>query len=253
MAEPPSGPESHNLSGRRVSQAREQRPSLRPEEPQRPSLRPEEPQRPSLSPEEPRPPEGAPAGPQQPWGPEAGFFPDLGELPEYPTFNTLYYPQAMPPFRDELGGEEEEEGDEGYVLQQLQRDSQMFQQLEAAYQPPTSQLLNELTSLYQHDDVQYSQDTPHGPYLRDDPALGFSASELGFMPYGSEVPEPEPRELAIQNAKAYLLQTSVSGDISLCVRGAGWVGARSRVGGPQGDPLVTAGPLHPHLTVTWAA
>lgn len=208
MAEPPPDPGSHNLSGRRVSQARAQRPSLRPEEPQ--------------------PPEGAPAVPQQPWGPEAGLFPDLGELPEYPTFNTLYYPQAMPPFGDELGGEEEEEGDEGYVLHQLQRDSQMFQQLEAAYQPPTSQLLSELTSLYQHDDVQYSQDTPHGPYLRDDPALGFSASELGFMPYGSEVPEPEPRELAIQNAKAYLLQTSVNGDISLCVRGAGWVGARSR-------------------------
>lgn len=101
-------------------------------------------------------------------------------------------------------------------LQQLQQSQGgFFQQLESpVYQDPGANVLGQYT-MYQRDDPQFMQTTEHGPYLRDDPALHFSPSELGFMNFGMEMPEPEPRELAVQNAKAYLLQTSISCDLSL--------------------------------------
>ncbi|MBZ3878152.1 Radial spoke head protein 6-like protein A [Sciurus carolinensis] len=103
------------------------------------------------------------------------------------------------------------------LMQQLQRLQQgqggFFQQLESpAY--PGANVLGQF-SMYQRDDPQFMQNIEHGPYLRDDPALQFSPSELGFMNFGTEMPEPEPRELAVQNAKAYLLQTSINCDLSL--------------------------------------
>ncbi|XP_077603228.1 radial spoke head protein 6 homolog A isoform X2 [Crocuta crocuta] len=101
------------------------------------------------------------------------------------------------------------------VLQQLQQgQGSLFEQLESAYQGSGADFLGQF-NMYQREDMQYSQDAQHGPYLRDDPALQFSPSELGFMPFTMEEPEPEPRELAVQNAKAYLLQTSVNCSLSL--------------------------------------
>ncbi|KAG3256280.1 radial spoke head protein 6 homolog A [Ictidomys tridecemlineatus] len=101
-------------------------------------------------------------------------------------------------------------------LQQLQQSQGgFFQQLESpVYQDPGANVLGQY-SMYQTDDPQFMQNTEHGPYLRDDPALRFSPSEMGFMNFGMEMPEPQPRELAVQNAKAYLLQTSISCDLSL--------------------------------------
>ncbi|XP_019485045.1 PREDICTED: radial spoke head protein 6 homolog A [Hipposideros armiger] len=100
------------------------------------------------------------------------------------------------------------------LMQQLpQVQGNLFQQLESAYQEPQPDLGQ--FSMYQREDLQFSEDTQHGPYIRDDPALHFTPSELGFMPFHMEVPEPGPRELAVQNAKAYLLQTSVNCDLSL--------------------------------------
>ncbi|XP_006142152.1 LOW QUALITY PROTEIN: radial spoke head protein 6 homolog A [Tupaia chinensis] len=89
----------------------------------------------------------------------------------------------------------------------------LFQQLESTYHDPRG-LLGQ-ASLYQTEDQQFNDSAPHGPYLRDDPTLQLSPSELAFMPFSAEVPQPEPRELAVQNAKAYLLQTSVNCDLSL--------------------------------------
>uniref|UniRef100_A0A8D2DUU2 Radial spoke head 6 homolog A n=1 Tax=Sciurus vulgaris TaxID=55149 RepID=A0A8D2DUU2_SCIVU len=103
------------------------------------------------------------------------------------------------------------------LMQQLQRLQQgqggFFQQLESPTYPGAN-VLGQF-SMYQRDDPQFMQNIEHGPYLRDDPALHFSPSELGFMNFGTEMPEPEPRELAVQNAKAYLLQTSINCDLSL--------------------------------------
>ncbi|XP_028921059.1 radial spoke head protein 6 homolog A [Ornithorhynchus anatinus] len=59
----------------------------------------------------------------------------------------------------------------------------------------------------------------HGPYLPNDPRLSPGDPRLGaspsFQAFGLELPEPQPRELAVQNAKAYLLQTDVRSDLSL--------------------------------------
>lgn len=102
------------------------------------------------------------------------------------------------------------------ILQQLQQQGQgsLFQQLGSAYQEPQPDLLGQF-SMYQREDLQFGGGTQPGPYIRDDPALQFSSSESDFMPFHMEVPAPEPRELAVQNAKTYLLQTSVNCDLSL--------------------------------------
>ncbi|XP_055991569.1 radial spoke head protein 6 homolog A [Sorex fumeus] len=219
MADPPPDPDPQDFLGQRVSQPTEQRAGLAP------ALSTQElPGVPDIS----QPP-GSPQGGLdafQTWAPGGGLVPDAGGLPvfqmpapgmggaEYPSISTLYHPQSQQAFLDELG-EDDEEDSHSFMLQRLQQDERLYQQLEAAYQPPTSELLSQLGGLYQTDELQYSEDAQHGPYLRDDPTLHFSPSEAGFMPFGPEVPEPQPRELAIQNAKAYLLQTSINGDISL--------------------------------------
>lgn len=101
----------------------------------------------------------------------------------------------------------------GLVQQLPQGQGSLFQQPESAYQEPQPDPLRQF-STYQRD-LQFSEGTQHRPYIRDDAALHFTRSELGFMPFNMEVPEPEPRELAVQNAKAYLLQTSVNCNLSL--------------------------------------
>lgn len=101
------------------------------------------------------------------------------------------------------------------MLQQLQGgQGNLLRQLESSYQDPRPDYLGQFNA-YQREDAQFGQGTQHGPYMRHDPALQFSSSELSFMPFDMEVSEPEPRELAVQNAKAYLQQTSVSCDLSL--------------------------------------
>ncbi|XP_062965935.1 radial spoke head protein 6 homolog A [Cynocephalus volans] len=101
------------------------------------------------------------------------------------------------------------------LMQQLQEgQGSLFQQLESTYQDPRPDFLGQF-SMYQREDQLFDEGAPHGPYVRDDPALHFSPSELGFPPFSTEVPEPGPRELAVKNAKAYLLQTSINCDLSL--------------------------------------
>ncbi|XP_069856660.1 radial spoke head protein 6 homolog A-like isoform X2 [Dipodomys merriami] len=88
----------------------------------------------------------------------------------------------------------------------------LYQPMESPYQEPGVGLLTQY-NLYPDDDQDLEESPQHGPYLRDDPTLG--PSEPAFMSFTRDVPEPEPRELAVQNAKAYLLQTSASCDLSL--------------------------------------
>lgn len=135
--------------------------------------------------------------------------PQLGGR-EYPAFPSEFQQRT---YLDEVGLQATH--DAGLMLQQLQQDQgDLFQPLEAAYPEPQPDFLDPF-NMYPREDLQFIQDTQHGPYIRDDPAAQFSPSELAFMPFGTEVQEPEPRELAVQNAKAYLLQTSVGCDLSL--------------------------------------
>lgn len=83
----------------------------------------------------------------------------------------------------------------------------LFRQLETAFQDAQPRGAQQFT--------QFGEEAQHGPYTMDDPSLQFSPSELGFLPLDMEVSEPEPRELAVQNAKAYLLRTSIHCDLSL--------------------------------------
>lgn len=127
---------------------------------------------------------------------------------EYHPSMTLGYPPGFPM----------EFPQEGYLddrmMQQFPQGQGLLEQLESTYQDSASGILGQL-NLYPREEEAFSQPTQHGPYLRDDPTLHLEPSDLGFMPFVGEVPDPEPRELAIQNAKAYLLQTSVSCNLSL--------------------------------------
>lgn len=128
---------------------------------------------------------------------------------EYPSLNMGLQPQ---PYLEEGGIQAARDTS---LMQQLQQgQGSLFQQLNSAYLETQPNFLGQF-NMYQGEDLQFNQGAPHGPYMRDDPALQYSPSELGFMPFNVEVPEPEPRELAVQNAKAYLLQTSVSCSLSL--------------------------------------
>lgn len=133
---------------------------------------------------------------------------------EYPSLN-MGFPSELQyqPYLEEGGIQATRNA--SLMLQQLQQgQGNLFQQLDSAYLDTQPGFLGQF-NMYQGEDLQFHQGAPHGPYMRDDPALQYSPSELGFMPFSMEVPEPEPRELAVQNAKAYLLQTSVSCSLSL--------------------------------------
>ncbi|NWV20181.1 RSH4A protein, partial [Origma solitaria] len=53
----------------------------------------------------------------------------------------------------------------------------------------------------------------HGPYQPHEP--GYGLDHPGCSPYEDEIPDPEARRLAIQNAKAYLVKTSTKSDLNL--------------------------------------
>lgn len=59
--------------------------------------------------------------------------------------------------------------------------------------------------------LQY--DPGHGPYQPHEPGLGLY--QIGAGIYEDQVPDPGPRTLAIKNAKAYLLKTSIKSGVSL--------------------------------------
>ncbi|OBS64846.1 hypothetical protein A6R68_06595 [Neotoma lepida] len=99
------------------------------------------------------------------------------------------------------------------MMQQFSQGQGILQQLETTYNDPGASILGQF-NMHPRED-QFGQAVHHGPYLRDDPTLHLGPSDLGFMPFVGEVPDPEPRELAVQNAKAYLLQTSVNCNLSL--------------------------------------
>lgn len=99
-------------------------------------------------------------------------------------------------------------------MMQFPQGQGLLEQLESSYQDTSSGLMGQF-NMYPGEEQLFNQAAHHGPYLRDDPTLNLGPSDLGFMPFMGEMPDPEPRELAVQNAKAYLLQTSVSCNLSL--------------------------------------
>lgn len=107
--------------------------------------------------------------------------PQLGGR-EYPAFPSEFQQRT---YLDEVGLQATH--DAGLMLQQLQQDQgDLFQPLEAAYPEPQPDFLDPF-NMYPREDLQFIQDTQHGPYIRDDPAAQFSPSELAFMPFGTEV------------------------------------------------------------------
>nr|XP_056711453.1 radial spoke head protein 6 homolog A-like [Euleptes europaea] len=71
-------------------------------------------------------------------------------------------------------------------------------------------------SSFQVPSVRSSQsqyDPGHGPYQAHEPGSGLY--QLGSGIYEDQVPDPGPRALAIKNAKAYLLKTSIKSGVSL--------------------------------------
>ncbi|XP_062838531.1 radial spoke head protein 6 homolog A [Anolis carolinensis] len=61
--------------------------------------------------------------------------------------------------------------------------------------------------------VLQSETGGHGPYQTHEPGLGLY--QMGVNLYEDQIPDPGPRALAIKNAKAYLLKTSVKTGVSL--------------------------------------
>nr|XP_060632196.1 radial spoke head protein 6 homolog A-like [Anolis sagrei ordinatus] len=61
--------------------------------------------------------------------------------------------------------------------------------------------------------VLQSEAGGHGPYQTHEPGLGLY--QMGVNLYEDQIPDPGPRALAIKNAKAYLLKTSVKTGVSL--------------------------------------
>lgn len=104
--------------------------------------------------------------------------------------------------------------DENRMMQQFPQGEGLLEQLDTDFQDPGAGLLGQF-NMFPQEDQPFDQTIQHGPYLRDDPTLHVGRSDLGFMPFVGEVPDPQPRELAVQNAKAYLLQTSVNCNLSL--------------------------------------
>uniref|UniRef100_A0A2K6QL34 Radial spoke head 6 homolog A n=1 Tax=Rhinopithecus roxellana TaxID=61622 RepID=A0A2K6QL34_RHIRO len=131
---------------------------------------------------------------------------------EYPSMNTGFPLEFQPQAYSDESRIQAAELTTSLMQRLQQGQSSLLQQLDSTFpEPPVNPL--DPFNLYQTD--QFSEGAQHGPYVRDDPAFQFSPSELGFPHYSAEVPEPEPLELAVQNAKAYLLQTSISCDLSL--------------------------------------
>ncbi|NXP05822.1 RSH4A protein, partial [Thinocorus orbignyianus] len=53
----------------------------------------------------------------------------------------------------------------------------------------------------------------HGPYQPHEP--GYGLYQPGYSPYDDQIPDPESQALAIQNAKAYLLESSTTSGLNL--------------------------------------
>lgn len=220
MGDPPPDPEppSQPTSSRRSSQVSERRHSRELSRPQVSPLVPEELQQIRLGPQILRGSQEAPSNRSnlRGWPQRASLTPNenLVFQAEDPYLNPGFPAEMQPQaYLSEGGLQASQSG--SLMLQQVQQsEGSLFQQLESAYQGPAADLPGQFT-MYQREDLPFSPGTQHGPYMRDDPTLQFSPSELGFMSFNMELPEPEPRELAVQNAKAYLLQTSINSDLSL--------------------------------------
>nr|XP_003406511.1 LOW QUALITY PROTEIN: radial spoke head protein 6 homolog A [Loxodonta africana] len=219
MWDPPPDPEhpSQQLASRRSSQGSDRRPS-RDSSQLQPSVLEEQLQMhldPQMLPQQ--------QASQERWAnhPNLSQMSEAFQAPEtqmgsvhYPIQSAGYPQEFQPyPYTDENRGQGHDRRASVLLQQVNQAHGNLLQHLESAYQDPRSELLGQFNP-YQRQDLQL-EDTQHGPYTRDDPDLHYLPPELDFGPYGMEVPEPEPRELAVQNAKAYLLQTSVKCDLSL--------------------------------------
>ncbi|XP_048797122.1 radial spoke head protein 6 homolog A-like isoform X3 [Lagopus muta] len=66
---------------------------------------------------------------------------------------------------------------------------------------------------YSGRDRYQAYEREHGPYLPHEP--GYGLYQPGYGPYDDQTPDPEHRMLACQNAKAYLLKSSITSGLNL--------------------------------------
>ncbi|XP_060042096.1 radial spoke head protein 6 homolog A isoform X2 [Erinaceus europaeus] len=125
------------------------------------------------------------------------------------SFPAGYQPQ---PFQEE--GDAQLPLSTNLMMQQLQQgQGTFFQHLDSTYQDPR-QGFPSSSALYSGEEARF-EGAQQGPYMQEDPAYPFLSGDMGYVPFNMDLPEPEPRELAVQNAKAYLLQTSINSHLSL--------------------------------------
>lgn len=214
MADPPPDPEQPHPQSPGSSQGLEWQRSGEPTGLQftlPPEMPPAELEAPSSS-QEALAAQGWPPGLGLGWQPPAGYEAPRGSLSLAAGYPPSDFPRQgyLPSFLDE------EQRSRLLPEQRPLGPGNLFRQLETAYQDAQPGAMGPLAAQqFTQQFQQFGEEAQHGPYTMDDPSLHFSPSELGYMPLDMEVSEPEPRELAVQNAKAYLLRTSIHCDLSL--------------------------------------
>ncbi|XP_053114101.1 radial spoke head protein 6 homolog A-like isoform X2 [Hemicordylus capensis] len=211
MAEPPGGPPEPGENPEQPSQGPARQPSQGPAR-QGSGQQPE----PGEGPAPPDEPSYIPYQEQQPaFQPQRSIYPPqeprLNVYDQEPRGALYQLQQARGQLFQERGGIQQEPRG-GIPWQPVGRDNFPQPQDPAMYQqqPDARRSFNGTTA--RGSQVQLSE-AEHGPYQTHEP--GYGLYQLGANLYEDQVADPGPRALAIKNAKAYLLKTSVKSGVSL--------------------------------------
>ncbi|CAM4663304.1 unnamed protein product [Lepidochelys kempii] len=171
-------------------------------------------------------------GPYQPTQPGQGTPPGQGPYQPSQTGQSLYepYESGQAPYQPHQPGQDTTPGQAPYQPHQPGQSAYEARQVgplsqeprRSIYQPHALgqdpyQLQEPRGSLYQQQEPMLGPYQPfvsgHGPYQPHEP--GYGLYQPGYSPYEDEIPDPEPRALAIQNAKAYLMKSSTKSGLNL--------------------------------------
>ncbi|CAM4545727.1 unnamed protein product [Lepidochelys olivacea] len=171
-------------------------------------------------------------GPYQLTQPGQGTPPGQGPYQPSQTGQSLYepYESGQAPYQPHQPGQDTTPGQAPYQPHQPGQSAYEARQVgplsqeprRSIYQPHALgqdpyQLQEPRGSLYQQQEPMLGPYQPfvsgHGPYQPHEP--GYGLYQPGYSPYEDEIPDPEPRALAIQNAKAYLMKSSTKSGLNL--------------------------------------
>ncbi|CAM4657763.1 radial spoke head protein 6 homolog A-like isoform X1 [Lepidochelys kempii] len=171
-------------------------------------------------------------GPYQPTQPGQGTPPGQGPYQPSQTGQSLYepYESGQAPYQPHQPGQDTTPGQAPYQPHQPGQSAYEARQVgplsqeprRSIYQPHALgqdpyQLQEPRGSLYQQQEPMLGPYQPfvsgHGPYQPHEP--GYGLYQPGYSPYEDEIPDPEPRALAVQNAKAYLMKSSTKSGLNL--------------------------------------